>query len=1316
MTSEEKYLDYLKRATSELRETRRRLSELEDRSREPVAITGMSCRYPGGVDDPDSLWQLVSEGRDAISGFPGNRGWETADEPPADEGDTGHRQGGFLHDADEFDADFFGISPREALAMDPQQRLLMETAWEAFEAAGISPTSVRGTEVGVFTGVNLHDYATRAPVIPAETMGYLSTGNSGSVASGRIAYFLGLQGPAVTIDTACSSSLVALHLAVQALRRGECTMALAGGATVMSSPGAFADFGAQGGLAADGRCKSFSDAADGTSWGEGVGLLLVERLSDAVRNGHRVLAVVRGTAVNQDGASTGLTAPNGQAQRRVIRQALADGRLSPGDVDAVEAHGTGTRLGDPIEADALLATYGQGREADRPLWLGSLKSNIGHTMAAAGVGGVIKMAMAMRHGLLPRTLHVDAPTSRVDWSAGAVELLTEQRDWPRNGHPRRAAVSSFGMSGTNAHIVLEEPPAEEGHEDATAVAPAVPCLVSGRTATALRAQAARIREFVAERPEPSPADVGWSLAAGRAALEHRAVVVAGDREGLLGGLGVLAEGGVGAGVVAGRVVGSAGRVVLVFPGQGSQWLGMATGLLGSSVVFRERMVECEAALAPFVDWSLLEVVSGGDGGWLDRVDVVQPVLWAVMVSLAAVWASYGVIPGAVVGHSQGEIAAAVVAGVLSLADGARVVALRSQVIGRLAKGGGMVSLAVSEAEARDLVKGSELSVAVVNSPSAVVVAGESAALDGLLALCEGQGVRARRVPVDYASHSPQVEVVREELSRVLGPVAPGPGEVPLYSSVTGRPVDGSELDAGYWYTNLRQTVRFETAVQCLLEDGFRFFVECSPHSVLGTAVQETAEHTLTGGAGVTVVETLRRAEGGLDRFLRSAAELHVRGVDIDWSPAFSGTTPRHVELPRYAFQRRSFWLASTPAAVIATPSGQDPLPAPEESDDALLRKLESCSAAEGQALLADHVRAVAAAVLGHPTPDGIDPERSFVESGVESLTALQLRNRLMADTGLTLPVTLAFDYPTVTALAEHLHTALRPMAAAPEHGSGAVTRLFRQAYAADRLAEGFRLLDAAARLGPDFEDRAEAERWPAPVRITPGARRTGVVCFPSLSAASGPQEYLRLGAALGDHATVWALPHPGFLPGEPLPRTREALVRAQAEIAVETAAGGPLVLLGRSSGGWIAHAVAEYLEDSGTPADAVVLADTFARSADRHATRLMTSAMLDDEDAAAVVDDHRLIAMGGYFRVFANWTPRPVSTPVLLLSATSALTGLSSPGSSGSPAAGGRGEKARWEHAHHVVEVPGDHFSILDEHHRTTGDAISSWLREEVHV
>ncbi|WP_143569098.1 type I polyketide synthase, partial [Streptomyces acidiscabies] len=800
---------------------------------------------------------------------------------------------------------FFGISPREALAMDPQQRLLLETAWEALERSGIDPNLLKGSRTGVFVGGTDSSYDTVGEA-SAELDGYRLTGGSSSVLSGRIAYVLGLEGPAVTVDTACSSSLVALHLAVQALRSGECSMALAGGVTVMATPEVFAQFAAQDGLARDGRCKAFAASADGTGWGEGVGLLVVERLSDAQCNGHQVLAVVRGSAVNQDGASNGLSAPNGPSQQRVIRQALASAGVAAAEVDVVEAHGTGTRLGDPIEAQALLATYGQDRPEDRPLWLGSLKSNIGHTQAAAGVAGVIKMVLAMQQGVLPRTLHVDEPSPEVDWSVGAVELLTEQRSWPVVDRPWRAGVSSFGVSGTNAHVILEQAPEVEPAVRVEVVPSVVPWVLSARSELALREQARRLAAYVEADSGLDPVDVGAGLVSTRASFEHRAVVLGTGRDELIAGLAGLASGELGAGVVTGEVgqsVAGEQGVVFVFPGQGSQWVGMARGLLVSSPVFAERMGECARALAPFVEWDLLEVL--GDEEALGRVDVVQPVLWAVMVSLAQVWRSFGVVPAAVVGHSQGEIAAACVAGGLSLDDAARISAVRSRMIaGSLAGRGGMVSVGLPRAEVELLIVRWEgrLSVAAVNGPSSVVVSGDPEALAELVVAGEAENFRARKIEVDYASHSAHVEEIEAELVEALADIAPVEGTVAFYSTVTGELTDTRDLDAEYWYRNLRETVRLADTTRALAAAGHGTFVEVSPHPVLTPSLEETL---FESHPSAVVTGTLRRGENELEQLLAAAARLHTRGVPVDWSAVVGRGSV--VDLPTYAFQRERYW-------------------------------------------------------------------------------------------------------------------------------------------------------------------------------------------------------------------------------------------------------------------------------------------------------------------------------------------------------------------------------------------------------------------------
>ncbi|MFD0352328.1 type I polyketide synthase, partial [Streptomyces sp. NPDC127110] len=900
---------------------------------DPVVIVGMACRFPDGVDSPEALWRLVDAEGDALGAFPADRGWDLDgiyDPEPGTPGRTYVKEGGFLHDAGRFDAELFGISPREALAMDPQQRLVLEGAWQVFERAGVDPATLKGTRTGVFVGAVPSGYATELREIPEGVEGYFGTGLSNSVISGRVAYTFGLEGPAVTVDTACSSSLVALHLAAQSLRQGECSMALAGGVAVMSTPAEFVEFGRQRALAADGRAKAFAAAADGTAFSEGLGVLLLEKLSDARRNGHRVLAVVRGSATNQDGASNGLTAPSGPAQQRVIRQALASAKLAAQDVDAVEAHGTGTRLGDPIEAHALLATYGQGRDEDRPLWLGSLKSNIGHTQAVSGIAGVIKSVMALRHGVLAKTLHVDEPSPHVEWSTGAVELLTERRAWPETGHPRRVGVSSFGLSGTNAHVILEQAPqaASPDHDRAPedtarpavagVLAATVPWTLTGKNPGALQAQARRLHDHLAADVDLSLSDVALSLATTRARLEHRAAVVLGSREEALAGLAALADG-----APAGRTVtGTAdteGKTVFVFPGQGSQWVGMGVELLDSSPVFAARFAQVAAAVEAHVDWSVEEVLRG-DGDALTRIEVLQPVLFTVMVSLAELWRAAGVVPDAVVGHSQGEIAAAAVSGALSLEDAARVVVLRSQLFADELVGNGAVasvSLGADAVRERLAPYGDALSIAGINGPGTVTVAGEVAPLEELVAALEAEGVRAKIIPSTVASHCAQVDRLKDRVIELLSFVRPRAGSVPLYSTVTGEVLDGSELTAAYWYENCRQPVSFEPVVRTLLAAGHRVFVESSAHPVLVYGVMETADDA---GTEALALGTLRREEGGLARFYTSLGTAWTRGVDVDWTSVLAGRGARTVELPTYAFQQQRYWLASGPAEA-AAPQG-----------------------------------------------------------------------------------------------------------------------------------------------------------------------------------------------------------------------------------------------------------------------------------------------------------------------------------------------------------------------------------------------------------
>ncbi|WP_326695902.1 SDR family NAD(P)-dependent oxidoreductase [Streptomyces sp. NBC_01754] len=888
---------------------------------DPIAIVGMGCRFPGGVRSPEDLWDLVLNGRDAITPFPADRGWDldALYDPDAQRAGSSYvREGGFLDAVGDFDAEFFGISPREAISMDPQQRVLLETAWEALERAHIDPSGLLGSRTGVFVGTSFQGYGLGATDALGAAEGFFLAGTGTAAVSGRLSYSLGLEGPAVTVDTACSSSMVALHLACQALRQGDCGLALASGVTVLPTPVSFTEFSRQRGLAPDGRCKPFAAAADGTGWGEGAGVVVLQRLSDALAEGRPVLAVIAGSAVNQDGASNGLTAPNGPSQRRVIAAALAGAQVDALDVDFVEAHGTGTTLGDPIEAQALQAVYGSRRSAENPLWLGSVKSNIGHTQSASGVAGVIKTVMALRHGVLPPTLHVDEPTPHVDWSSGTLALLTETRPWPDTGRIRRAGVSSFGGSGTNAHAIIEQAPDAPARETAVDTRTTLPWLLSGRTERALREQAGRLGDHLEHRPGLEPADVAWSLASIRTAFEHRAVLLDGDRE----ALAALAAGDLPAGAVRGRAVD--GRTAFVFPGQGSQWTGMGGPLLAADPVFAETAAACDEAFARYTDWSVLDVLRGADGAApLDRDDVVQIALFTMMVSLAAMWRSWGVEPDAVLGHSQGEIAAAYVAGALSLEDAAHVLARRVELLTTVAGRGGMLSVALPAAEIEERITqwDGRICVAARNGPRTNVVSGDHDALAEFAAACTAEQIRVKLVRTGYASHSPDVEELAEPLREALAGIEPRAGTVPFLSSVTGHWTDTTTLDGEYWFNNLRRCVEFDLAVRSLADQGYRHFVEISPHPILTMGVQETLDGLDDGTTWPPPVPSLRRGEGDLARMLASAAEAHVSGVLVDWSTVLGGHGARSVDLPTYPFQSERYWIASSVTASAADPAG-----------------------------------------------------------------------------------------------------------------------------------------------------------------------------------------------------------------------------------------------------------------------------------------------------------------------------------------------------------------------------------------------------------
>ncbi len=994
-------------------------------SHDPIALIGLSCRFPKS-SDPTEFWRLLQDGIDAITDIPEERVNLSGAGPSAST-----VQGGFLDRVDGFDPGFFGISPREAAAMDPQQRLTLELAWEALEDARLIPERLRGGKAGVFVGAIADDYATlqRRHGVHAITQ-HTMTGLRRGIIANRVSYVLGLQGPSVTIDAAQASSLVAVHMACESLRRGESELAIAGGVQLNLAWESTVEAERFGGLSPDGRCFVFDARAGGYVRGEGGGLVVLKRLQDALADGDRIHAVIRGSAVNNDGGGRSLTAPRQAAQEEVLRTAYRLAGVEPADVQYVELHGTGTRVGDPIEAAALGAVLGTARGRTEPLRVGSAKTNIGHLEGASGIAGLIKTVLSLRSGELPASLNFDTANPQIPMDALGLRVQSTRSPWTATDQPRTAGVSSFGMGGTNCHLVLTQAPALDEPGGRGTRRPAC-WVLSGRDEKALQGQARSLRSHLHARPDLDVADVGYSLAKTRTSFAHRAVIVGDDRNALLQGLDAVVDGEPRPDVLRGIAGADGGKTVFVFPGQGSQWLGMAAQLMDSSPVFAERMGQCANALAPHTDWSLFRALQ--DSALWERVDVVQPALFAVMVSLAELWRSYGIQPDAVVGHSQGEIAAACVAGALTLQDACRVVAVRSRALAAIAGQGGMASIAVP---ADEVALDDGLSLAAVNGPRSVVVSGEARRLDEWLARHRDQGIRVGRINVDYASHSPEVEAVRERLLAELADVAPRPAEIPMLSTVTGRWASGSDLDAWYWYCNLRETVGFEPAIRTLVESDHGVFVEASPHPVLTAAVQETAESC---ARDAVVVGSLRRDDGGLDRFLTSLGEVYARGIQPDWEAVFHGTGARKVDLPTYAFQRSGYWLgaASAPgthegdqgpaeqvapvASGGAPPSEQPQTPdVPADPSDSL-----------------DLVRKHAAAVLGHPSLDAVDPELAFRDLGLDSHLSVELRNRLSTATGLRLPTTLLFDYPTCRAVAGYLHAGASGGAAhGAEHEAG----------------------------------------------------------------------------------------------------------------------------------------------------------------------------------------------------------------------------------------------------------------------------------------
>ena len=1045
---------------------------------EPLAIIGMSCRFPGGIGSPEDLWQVLSDEREVISPFPRDRGWDADiyDPRPGADGKSYVGRGGFLDDAADFDAAFFGISPREAVAMDPQQRLLLEVSWEAIERSAIDPATLRGSGTGVFVGAEPRSYGPRLHEAPASVSGYLLTGTTTSVLSGRIAYLLGLRGPAVTVDTSASGSLVAIHLAARALRQGECSLAIGGGVSVMAEPGNFVAFSGLRGLSPEGRCRPFAATADGTVWSEGAGVIVLERLSDARSNGHTVLAVLRGSAINSDGASDGLTVPCAAAQENVIRQALADAGLAPGDVDAVEAHGTGTPVGDLTEARALIAAYGHGRPAKRPLLIGSVKSNIGHPQAAAGVAGMIKMVTALRQGTLPRSLHIDEPNPAVDWQSAGVELLTSARPWPGSRRVKRAGVSSFGLSGTNAHVILESAPAaaragapRSGNRPVTQARVLDPApltwLVSGRSAAGLAGQAGRLAGWLAARPELDPVDVGWSLATTRSVFAYRAVVTGADREKLVSGLSAVAAGEPDASVVRGVARPGGGRVGLLFAGQGSQRAGMAAGLHAASPVFAAAFDEAAGLLEGLLGVPVAEVAlgrgpDGADDGRADQTLFAQPGLFAVQAGLLALLAGGGITPAGVAGHSVGEVAAAFAAGVLSLPDACALVAARARLMQELPEGGAMYAIAATEDEIAAALGGVDgVSLAAVNGPGAAVISGDAGPVEAVAARFAAAGARTRMLRVSHAFHSARMDPVLEPLRQEAARLAHAAPRIAWAGALDGELVTAPEPD--YWAEAARRPVRFAGALRVLAAQGIDVFIEVGADatlSALGPAALETAPaDRADGGADADraagepeFIPLLRPNVPAADTVMTALARAHAVGVPADWAAVLPAG--QRTQLPTYAFQRQRYWIADSPVPAGPVPSdAQDPaaapvspvdnrsaeLPADQRVTQALRARLSGRSAAEQTETLLDLVRGHAAVIMGHVSADAVDVGRTFKDLGFDSVTAVELRHRLGTATGLTLPAGLVFSYPTLAEVAGFIRAELLRDSRPPAVGTGA---------------------------------------------------------------------------------------------------------------------------------------------------------------------------------------------------------------------------------------------------------------------------------------
>lgn len=1287
---------------------------------EPVAVIGVGCRFPGDIDGPERLWDFLTEKKCAITAYP-DRGFTNAG--------TFAESGGFLKDVAGFDNRFFDIPPDEALRMDPQQRLLLEVSWEALEHAGIIPESLRLSRTGVFVGVSSTDYV-RLVSASAQQRSTIwdNTGGSSSIIANRISYFLDIQGPSIVIDTACSSSLVAVHLACRSLSTWDCDIALVGGTNVLISPEPWGGFREAGILSQTGCCHAFDKSADGMVRGEGCGVIVLQRLSDARLEGRRILAILTGSAVNQDGKSNGIMAPNPSAQIGVLENACKSARVDPLEIGYVEAHGTGTSLGDRIEAHALGMVFGRKRPGSGPLMIGSIKPNIGHLEGAAGIAGLIKAVLMVERGSLLPSGGFTEPNPAIPFTELGLRVVDELQEWPVvAGRPRRAGVSSFGFGGTNAHVIVEEAGSVgadtvSGRADVGGSGGGVVAwVISGKTASALAAQAGRLGRYVRARPALDVVDVGYSLVSTRSVFDHRAVVVGQTRDELLAGLAGVVAGRPEAGVVCG-VGKPAGKTAFVFAGQGSQWLGMGSELYAAYPVFAEALDAVVDELDRHLRYPLRDVIWGHDQDLLNTTEFAQPALFAVEVALYRLLMSWGVRPGLVLGHSVGELAAAHVAGALCLPDAAMLVAARGRLMQALPAGGAMFAVQAREDEVAPML-GHDVSIAAVNGPASVVISGAHDAVSAIADRLRGQGRRVHRLAVSHAFHSALMEPMIAEFTAVAAELSVGLPTIPVISNVTGQLVADDFASADYWARHIRAVVRFGDSVRSAHCAGASRFIEVGPGGGLTSLIEASL-----ADAQIVSVPTLRKDRPEPVSVMTAAAQGFVSGMGLDWASVFSGYRPKRVELPTYAFQHQKFWLAPAPSVSDPTAAGQ--IGASDGGAELLASsgfaaRLAGRSADEQLAAAIEVVCEHAAAVLGRDGAAGLDAGQAFADSGFNSLSAVELRNRLTAVTAVTLPATAIFDHPTPTELAQYLitqidgHGSSAAAAANPAERIDALTDLFLQACDAGRDADGWKMVALASNT---------RERMSSPVRnnvsknvalLADGISDVVVICIPTLTVLSDQREYRDIANAMTGRHSVYSLTLPGFDSSDALPQNADMIVETVSNAIIDVVGGScRFVLSGYSSGGVLAYALCSHLsvKHQRNPLG-VALIDTYLPS--QIANPSMNEGFSPNDTGKGLSREvirvarmlnrltaTRLTAAATYAAIFQAWEPGRSMAPVLNIVAKDRIATVENL----------REERInRWrtaaaEAAYSVAEVPGDHFGMMSTSSEAIATEIHDWI------